>query len=287
MFSISITSSSASNYTTATSTDYVWSNNTGTTSVSSNYIWVNQDPITATASPYYSNRDIIEDCVKKYLIEEKDKEKNNMSDTFSFGPLDSFNVRFSTYGIALANKNGKWVSYDKVNHKLIDVEVFNINVDAKKVFYKLPKATNQVIAGDIIIHNGKPMFVEKVREDGKFEVIDPYEGIAVTVLPLSSPFGFDFTECLVSLIDCMPAADENNPFGNLLPLMLAEKGDNNAMALVMMMDKNLDDIDPMMLLLFNGKDNSNLSTYLLMQMMKKNKKKKKTVPAEDIQYIQL
>ena len=55
-----------------------------------------------------------------------------------------------------------------------------------------------------------------------------------------------------------------------IPLMLAEKGDNNAMALVMMMDKNLDDIDPMMLLLFNGKDNSNLSTYLLMQMMKKN-----------------
>ena len=135
-----------------------------------------------------------------------------------------------------------------------------------------------------------------MREDGKFEVIDPYEGTAITILPLSSPFGFNFIESLVSLTDCMPNADEDNPFGNLLPLMLAGNGDKLPMmtlvmvmvAMAMMMDNS--DIDPMMMLLFNGKDNCNLSTFLLMKMMKKEKKKKAKKPEPEVNeqyYIKL
>lgn len=229
----------------------------------------------------------LEDQIKKIVKDEiNEKEKDKTMD-FNFGPYNSNNIRLSIYGIAIKNKAGKWVSYNKDTQRLIDVEVLNINIDSSKIFYKLPKATNSIEVGDIIIHNGKPVFVEKVREDGKFEVIDPYEGTAITILPLNSPFGFNFIESLVSLTDCMPNADEDNPFGNLLPLMLAGNGDNSALAMAMMMDNS--DIDPMMMLLFNGKDNCNLSTFLLMKMMKKEKKKKKktTEEQETSYYIQL
>jgi len=43
---------------------------------------------------------------------EKEKE-NKMNNEFNFGPYDASNVRLSPYGIAIKNKNNKWVSYDK------------------------------------------------------------------------------------------------------------------------------------------------------------------------------
>lgn len=196
-----------------------------------------------------------------------------MDKNFNFGCYNSNNIKLSAYGIAIKNKSNKWVSYNTKEKKLIDVEVFNFDIDVSKVFYRLPKATHDVKTGDIILHNDKPVFVERVRADGKFDVIDPYEGVAVTILPLSSPFGFDFTECLFCIIDCFPSADEDNPFGNLLPLLLTNNGDNNALLMAMLMD-NTEKFDPMLLLLCNGKDN-NLGMFLLMHMMKHKKKKEK------------
>jgi len=75
-----------------------------------------------------------------------------------------------------------------------------------------------------------------VREDGKFEVIDPAEGTAIIVLPTVSPFGFNFVTSIINLSDYMPAADENNPFGNLLPFMLMKNDNsNNSLLLALMM----------------------------------------------------
>ena len=284
---MSITSNSCTTDNTISNSNY--SNfNTATSTTTAAY--PNWNYTTTSTSTIYSSFDdylsrIIE--LEKYVEKEK-KEKGKMDTNFKFGPYNSSDVRLSIYGIAIKNKDGKWVSYDKNTHKLIDVEVLNVSIEASKIFYKLPKAINQVIPGDIIIHNGKPVFVEEVRNDGKFEVIDPSEGVVITILPLNSPFGFNFTECLVSITDCMPAADENNPFGNLLPLIIAGNGDNNALAMAMMMSET-SEIDPMMMLLMNGKDN-NLSTFLLMQMMKKDKKKKKKetkIEENEQYYIQL
>ena len=162
-----------------------------------------------------------------------------MNNDFSFGPFNTKDIRLSLYGMAIKNKSGKWVSYDKTTHRLMDVEVFNIDIDSTKVFYKIPKAVNDVVAGDIILHNGKPMFVEEVLNNNKFAVIDPYEGTAITILAPVSPFGFNFITKIVSLTDCMPEASEDNPFGNLLPFML---GDNNSLMLAMMLNKGAGDI---------------------------------------------
>lgn len=199
-----------------------------------------------------------------------DKEKDNeiMNNNFNFGSYSTNNIKLSLYGMAVKNKAGKWVSYDKESHSLMDVDIFNIDIDSSKVFFKLPKATSKVVAGDIILHNDKPVFVENIRNDGKFEVIDPAEGTAVTILPLKSPFGFDYCTVIVSITDCLPAASKSNPFGNLLPLMLSG-GNSSAILYAMMGSHCLEDIDPM--LLFALGNSGNINTFLLMQMMNEKK----------------
>lgn len=248
--------------TTTTGSNYYWTTNTtGGNSINT----INTQQWTYTQPTIYPlDADYINELIKKYIKEEN----KDMATDFSFGSYNTQNIRLSLYGMAVKNKAGKWVSYDIKTHSLIDVEVFNIEIDASKVFFKLPKATDKVLPGDIILHNGKPVFVEVVRPDGKFEVIDPSEGTAVIILPLKSPFGFNYIPVIVSITDFLPEANEDSPFGKLLPLMLAG-GDNNNLALALMMQNK--DIDPMMLMMMCGKGDMN--PLLLMMMMDKKKGK--------------
>ena len=93
----------------------------------------------------------------------------------------------------------------------------------------------------------------------------------MTILATQSPFGFDFITVLVSSTDYMPEADESNPFGALLPFVLAGKGDNSALLMMMMANGPFENIDPMMFALMSG----NTNPMVLMMMMGKNKKNKK------------
>lgn len=249
--------------TNATVNTTYWSDNTQLTVdpyiSNSNWLWTYQGQITDK----YVDKKEVEDIVDNYL----NKKDKNMNNDFSFGPFNTKDIRLSLYGMAIKNKSGKWVSYDKATHRLMDVEVFNIDIDSTKVFYKIPKAVNNVVAGDIILHNGKPMFVEEVLNNNKFAVIDPYEGTAITILAPVSPFGFNFITKIISLTDCMPEASEDNPFGNLLPFMLTG---NNSLAMALMMNKDATNIDPMMVAMMCGENN--LMPLLLMKMMNKEDK---------------
>ena len=225
-----------------------------------------------TTTPYNSNLYYDTEIGKLYtyvttntttnIYNEIEKE-NAMNSDFNFGPYTTKDIKLSLYGMAVRRSDNKWVAYDKNTGSLIDVDIFNLSIASEKVFYKLPKATKEVMPGDIILHNNKPMFVENVREDGKFEVINPAEGTAVTILPLKSPFGFDFTTVIINIADYLPQADSNNPFGSLLPLILS--GDSNTLIFALMGNKNFKDIDPM--LLFALGNTNNMSALLLMQMM--------------------
>lgn len=261
--------------TATTTTSNSWTVNTTTADFINNY----SNYGTSTSAPLYSDiyatagrttTDMIREIVDDY---EKEKEKN-MNTNFNFGPYNTSNMRLSIYGIAIKNNADKWVSYDKKTHNLVDVEVLNFNINSKKVFFKLPKPIAEVKAGDIILHNNKPMFVEKVREDGKFEAIDPTQGTMVIILPLTSPFGFNFVESIISLTDMMPSATADNPFGNFLPLLLANDDNSNSNLGLMMMLMNQNktgNIDPAMLMLMAG-NGDNLGTYMMLQMMNNNKK---------------
>lgn len=213
---------------------------------------------------------LTEDKIREILKEhDKEKEKNNMTTDFSFGPYNTSSIRLSPYGMAIKNKAGKWVSYNKSTDRLMDVDVINVDIDSAKIFYKIPRAVNSVKPGDIILHNTTPVFIETIN-NGRFTVINPYEGTEITILPTQSPFGFDFVTAIVTLTDFMPAADEDNPFGNLLPFMLMGK-DNNNLGLMLALSGGMEDMDPMMMALCSGND---MTTMLMLSMMNKKDKKK-------------
>ena len=184
------------------------------------------------------------------------KEKENMDTNkmfnFDFGPVAS-HVRMSPYGLAIASADNKYVSYDKASGNIVDVEVFNF--DAQKFLYKMPVPVSQVAVGDIVDHMRKPMFVRNVK-DSVVSVVDIYNAEAKDILPVKSPFGFNFMTKIVSLVD-MSGADANSPFGNMLPLLMMGEG------------KNFKDILPLMLMTGNAGafGNMNQNPLMLMALM--------------------
>ena len=198
---------------------------------------------------------------------EKEKMDTNKMFNFDFGPVAS-HVRMSPYGLAIASADNKYVSYDKASGNIVDVEVFNF--DAQKFLYKMPVPVNQVAVGDIVVHMRKPMFVRGVK-DGVVSVVDIYNAEAKDILPVKSPFGFNFMTKIVSLVD-MSGADANSPFGNMLPFLMMGDNKNNdnsvlmvAMAMTGGMNTNMMSNPLMMMAMMDGKADTGMLMYLAMQ----------------------
>ena len=254
----SITTSLTSDYTTSTNyDDYRIITNTTT-----NYPFTWADTGTTATATSSNNWNFV---YSNNNNNEKEKE-NKMNNEFNFGPYDASNVRLSPYGIAIKNKNNKWVSYDKDTQTLIDVDIININIDSKKVFFKIPKSVSSVDIGDIVLHNDIPVFVEEVKGN-KFVVINPYEGTELTIIAPTSPYGYSYLPVIISLTDFFPIADNDNPFGNLLPVILAENGNSANVLMALLATNNNIDIDPMLLLACGS---GNFNPYLLMALQKNN-----------------
>ena len=122
-----------------------------------------------------------------------------------------------------------------------------------------------IAKNDVIIHNRKPMFVSKI-EDGKILAIDPAAGEEKVVILTRSMFGFDFVIKVVNLFGSLSeGASADQPFGNVLPLMLLSDSNetDNMLPLALMMGGNFDISNPMMLY-FLAKDNKNSDILPLM-----------------------
>ena len=206
--------------------------------------------------------------------ENKDENKMNTNDMFNFdfGVISDNKIRMSMYGYAIPNEAGKYVAYDLEHNRMMDVQILNFNCAG--MFYKIPKPLTKITFGDVVFHNGVPMFVCDINEDRtRFTVIDPKEGTEKTILPAHSPFGFDYLTCLVSLMDSfdMPA-DENNPFGNMLPLLLMSNGQTSdqTLPLYLMMngEGNLEWNNPYMLMAMSNSKMDMNNPLMMMAMMK-------------------
>lgn len=274
---------SNSNYTTATA-NTVLNTNYGTTA-----IWTDTsaDSITGytingTYSPNYAIQSEIDNLkaqIKniKTNISENKKEKKDMNffKNFEFGPVKNDTVRLSPYGLAVKNLDGSWVSYDAASDSIIDVDVFNF--EGKNLIYKIPAAPHTVRAGDMIVHQGKGMYVltDVCEGDTCVSVIDPRAGESKEILFTKSPFGFTFIVKLVSLLD-MSGIDANpdNPFGNLWPLALMSDKDCDAatmMAFMMMNggDYNFDMSNPMMMYALMSGDNKDMLLPMMLMAGRK------------------
>lgn len=242
-------------YCTCTKADYVTPSNfcTGT--------------ITTGSATIEINGDVILNGTLKMNEDKGDKKTMNMNLNLDFGNCKNDNIRLSPYGIAVRNaKLGTWVSYDPKGKKTIDVNDFVMD---GTYLYKLPVAIKDVKAGDVVLHNKVPVYVEKI-EDGKLLVIDPVESEEKIVLPITNMFGFNFVTKVVSIMDMYgvaPTAD--SPFGNMLPFMMASNGNIDPVMLMLMSGKAADfTSNPMMLyFLLDNKGNKNDNLLPLMMML--------------------
>ena len=227
----------------------------------------------------YKNLTEIVDEIAKDLDEIKKEKTNNMASNvntnnifnFDFGPVTDSNIRLSMYGYAIPNEVGKFVSYDKENERMMDVQI--LNFDCAGIFYKVPKPLNKVEEGDVIFHNNVPVFITDIVDETRIIVIDPKDGTEKTILPAHSPFGFDYVSTLISLVDGFNIdPDKDNPFGSMLPLIMLSNSKSQDISLPLMMALNgkMDFDNPMMLLALTGNNNFDTSNPLLMMMLMKS-----------------
>ena len=257
----------------ATTTDWTYTNKSNTTG----------GTINGTYNPYNTIQSEV-DKIKVQLnqiinnkSENKEEKKNmNFFKNFEFGPVKNDTVRLSPYGLAVKNLDGSWVSYDGASDSIIDVDVFNF--EGKNLIYKIPAAPHTVRAGDMIVHQGKGMYVvaDVCEGDTCVSVIDPRAGESKEILFTKSPFGFTFIVKLVSLLD-MSGIDANpdNPFGNLWPLAMMGDKDCDAatmMAMMMMMNSegcNFDMSNPMMMYALMSDDNKDMLLPMILMANRK------------------
>lgn len=264
-------------------------NNCGTYTVTNNYdtsvsslnttTWdscaIKSNIATATSPSITISADEIKSYVRSQLEnkseptkEEEDNKMNNKIFNFDFGPIKSDNVRMSMYGLAVKNRSGNYVAWDKENENIMNVDILNFNGDG--LMYKMPVPIKDIKDGDIIIHNRVPMFVVEVYKK-TLGVIDIYSGEKKDIILSKSPFGFDFATKVVSIMDFCAMNDdapsEDNPFGNMWPLlMLNDSGSIDPMALAFMCAGKGDGANPMMMyaLLASKGNNDNLLPLMLM-----------------------
>ena len=240
----------------------------GTTASISNSFYEKQPTVEISEKGLKVNgqyvEDIIDEATGNSMKNRKEKDNMDLIKNFDFGSCANDKVKVSMYGIAVQNAAGTWVSYDPKTGKIIDVDILNFNA---KYLYKMPVAIKDIAKNDVIIHNRKPMFVSKI-EDGKILAIDPAAGEEKVVILTRSMFGFDFVTKVVNLFGSLSeGASADQPFGNVLPLMLLSDSDesDNMLPLALMMGGNFDIRNPMALyFLTKGNKNSDLFPLLFL-----------------------
>lgn len=215
--------------------------------------------------------DLCKNC-KNYEKKDNEEKENKMKGfNFDFGKITNDSIRMSMYGMAVKNTSGVWTAYDKSTGDLMDVDVFNF--DGSNFLFKMPVAIKDIAIGDVIIHARKPMFVVSKTEAGDLVAIDPVAGEKKTIMPVRSPFGFNFCTKIISLFDSlMPTAEApsaDNPFGSLWMLMLMDgKSDMKDMLVPMMLmsqaNGSTNAFNPMMLMLMNDGDMKDIALPLML-----------------------
>lgn len=215
-------------------------------------------------------------------------EMRRMFGNLEFGPVKGINM--SHLGIALKNAAGNMVSYDRQNGEIIDVDLIDFNVE--NMVYAMPCAIKDIKKGDVIRHvNGNAVFV--TGTEGGIHVIDVAAGEKKEILPTKSMFGFDFVTKIVSLIDFSAInASADQPFGNMLPLMmLSDNKSSMRDMLPMMMLMNggnfgsFDMSNPLMMMALMGNGGSESNDFfpmvMAMQLMSKQKANALFQPTEE------
>lgn len=204
---------------------------------------------------------------------------NNVMKDFYCGPATD--VKMSIYGPAFRAVSGggekirdTYVAYHDGDY----IDVCDGILDIDNCAYVMPIAAKSVKKGDFVRNCGTWLRVTSITNE-TIEGENVYTRNIVKVRPTKNMFGFNFYSKLMTF-DIMGSTSEDNPFGNLLPLILLGNKDSkmNDMLPLMFMNKDFDMSNPMMMYLLANKNdsNNNLMTIMMMsQFMNKEKKEEK------------
>ena len=204
---------------------------------------------------------------------------NNVMKDFYCGPATD--VKMSIYGPAFRAVSGggeeirdTYVAYHDGDY----IDVCDGILDIDNCAYVMPIAAKSVKKGDFVRNCGTWLRVTSITNE-TIEGENVYTRNIVKVRPTKNMFGFNFYSKLMTF-DIMSSTSEDNPFGNLLPLILLGNKDSkmNDMLPLMFINKDFDMSNPMMMYLLANKNdaNSNLMTIMMMsQFMNKEKKEEK------------
>lgn len=248
---------STSNYIPITANDFYASNIIGTY------------PITNTTRTY-------PDYCSTANNEEKEKKMNiSKMFNFNFGPVAKNQFAFSPYGLAVKS-NDNWIAYNTDTNEFFNVDILNVNMD--NLIYQLPVAFDAIQPGDILIHQKAPVIVKNINDDGTIKVIDYSTAAVLNILPVKSPFGFNFFTKICPLIDMSNlSASTDNPFGNMLPFIMMNNNKEIDPLVFMFMNNNgsMNFADnPMMMYLFMASDKKDMLPLLFMMMNNKKEVKR-------------
>ena len=163
----------------------------------------------------------------------KEKEKNNMNISFGaeFGKLkDNYNLcKMSLKGLALTsqynsseNPQKTYYTYNKETHELEDVTPYIIDFDVTKVLFKMPVAVSTLKEGDLILNGSTPLIVKSVNGN-EISAISVEDNEVITLAAKKNVFGFSYITKIINIMgdfNLSVSANSDNPFGNMLPLML-------------------------------------------------------------------
>lgn len=217
----------------------------------------------------------------------KEKEKNNMNISFGaeFGKLkDNYHLyKMSLKGLALTsyynsseNPQKIYYIYNKETHELEDVTPYIIDFDVTKVLFKMPVAVSTLKEGDLILNGSTPLIVKSVNGN-EISAISVEDNEVITLAAKKNVFGFSYITKIINIMgdfNLSTSASSDNPFGNMLPLMLmsdSEGGIDNLLPFILMNSANggsgMDfSANPMMLyfLMKDGGNNDMLPLLFLM-----------------------
>ena len=211
---------------------------------------------------------IVDNHMKKYTKEEeKNMNVNSMfkNMNFEFGKVKDNTIAYSIKGMAVGTNVGTaQESYKTYNGDIVDVTGL---VFKDIPLYKMPVAITE---GDMVIHQKKPVIVEVINDDGTLLVVDVANASEITIFPVKNIFGFNFyTKIVNPFASMMGGATPDNPFGNMLLLMMfSDGGDKDDMLpMLMMMNGEMANMNSILPFLMMSDSKGDMKDMALMMML--------------------
>lgn len=208
--------------------------------------------------------------VKRFSLDVEREEGNmfkKMLRNIDFGKVED--LEMSMYGPAFRTEAGGRISYDKKKKEWVDVTGLTFD---SSVAYKIPVAIKDIKPNDFICHQGLWVRVVEVSDNIMVEKI--FEQEVSFIMPVKNIFGFNFVTKLVYFDFGDMNINEDNPFGDMFPLLMMKDSNSDMLPLMFMMQNNgrapsMDFNNPMIMYMMAKEDSDMLPILMMMQNINK------------------